>query len=162
MMQDLGRKYVRYINHTYQRTGTLWEGRYKASLIDSEAYLLTCMRYIELNPVRARMVSHPGEYRWSSYACNATGQPNPLVSPHPLYETLDNDAQQRQYAYRELFRKHMDQGQIHAIREALNQELVLGREDFKDKIERMTKRQVRPGQPGRLRVEEKQAKYYIL
>jgi putative transposase len=62
MMQDLRRPYVRYINHTYQRTGTLWEGRYKAGLIDSETYLLTCMRYIELNPVRAGMVSHPGEY----------------------------------------------------------------------------------------------------
>ena len=123
MMQDLGRKYVRYINHTYHRTGTLWEGRYKASLIDSEAYLLTCMQYIELNPLRGRMVSHPGEYCWSSYACNATGQPNPLVSPHPLYEALGNDAQQRQTAYRELFRMHMDHGQVHAIRKALNQEL---------------------------------------
>ncbi|RKZ99974.1 MAG: transposase [Gammaproteobacteria bacterium] len=162
MMQDLGRKYVRYINHSYQRTGTLWEGRYKASLIDSEAYLLTCMRYIELNPVRASMVSHPGEYRWSSYASNATGKHNPLVRPHPLYDALGNDAQQRQYSYRELFRMHMDREQIHAIREALNQELVLGREDFKVKIERMTKRQVRPGQPGRPRVGEEQAVYYVI
>ncbi len=162
MMQDLGRKYVRYINHTYQRTGTLWEGRYKANLIDSEAYLLTCMRYIELNPERARMVSHPSEYRWSSYACNATGQANLLVNPHPLYDALGNNAQQRQSAYRELFREHMDNRQIHAIREALNQELVLGREDFKVKIERMTKRQVRPGQPGRPRVEEEQAEYDVL
>ena len=74
LMQDLGRKYVRYINHNYQRTGTLWEGRYKSSLIDSEAYLLVCMRYIELNPVRAGMVQHPGEYRWSSY--NGNGYQN--------------------------------------------------------------------------------------
>ena len=71
MMQDLGRKYVRYINHTYRRTGSLWEGRFKASLVDSEAYLLTCMRYIEMNPVRANMVQHPAEYAWSSYASNA-------------------------------------------------------------------------------------------
>ena len=162
MMQDLGRKYVRYINHSYQRTGTLWEGRYKASLIDSEAYLLTCMRYIELNPVRASMVNHPGEYRWSSYACNATGKPNPLIRPHPLYDALGNDAQQRQYAYRELFRIHMDREQTHAIREALNQELVLGREDFKVKIECMTKRQVRPGQSGRPRIEEEQSVYYVI
>ena len=70
MMQDLGRKYVRYINHTYRRTGSLWEGRFKASLVDSEAYLLTCMRYIEMNPVRANMVQHPAEYAWSSYASN--------------------------------------------------------------------------------------------
>jgi putative transposase len=162
MMQALGRQYVRYINHTYQRTGTLWEGRYKSSLIDSETYLLTCMRYIELNPVRASMVSHPGEYPWSRYACNASGQHNPLISAHPLYNALGNDAQERHYTYRELFRRPRDHRQIHAIREALNQELVLGREDFKDKIERMTKRQVRPGQPGRPRVEEEQAVYYVL
>ena len=68
LMQDLGRKFVRYINHTYRRTGGLWEGRFKASLVDSEAYLLTCMRYIELNPMRPGMVVHPGDYRWSSYA----------------------------------------------------------------------------------------------
>ena len=71
MMQALGRRYVYYINKNYQRSGTLWEGRYKASLIDSERYLLTCMRYIELNPVRAKMVEHPGEYPWSSYQANA-------------------------------------------------------------------------------------------
>ena len=71
MMQALGRRYVYYINKNYQRSGTLWEGRYKASLIDNERYLLTCMRYIELNPVRAKMVEHPGEYPWSSYQANA-------------------------------------------------------------------------------------------
>ncbi|MGC2047550.1 MAG: transposase, partial [Gallionella sp.] len=73
-LQMLGRYYVQYYNHCYQRTGTLWEGRYKATLIDSEAYLLTCMRYIELNPVRAGMVAHPSEYPWSSYHHNALGQ----------------------------------------------------------------------------------------
>ncbi len=74
MMQSLGRCYVKYINHAYQRTGTLWEGRYKASLVDSERYLLTCMQYIESNPVRASMVEHPGDYRWSSYSYNAYGR----------------------------------------------------------------------------------------
>jgi len=71
MMQSLGRRYVRYVNHTYKRTGTLWEGRYKSSLVQSENYLLTCSRYIELNPVRANMVETPAEYRWSSYGHNA-------------------------------------------------------------------------------------------
>ena len=137
LMQDLGRKYVRYINHTYRRTGTLWEGRYKSSLIDSDAYLLTCMRYIELNPVRARMVEHPGEYRWSSYAANAQGQANPLLSAHPLYEGLGSEPETRRHAYRELFRHHMGNDLLHAIREALNQELVLGRDDFKDRIAHM-------------------------
>jgi REP-associated tyrosine transposase len=107
-------------------------------------------------------MSHPGEYPWSSDACNASGQHNPLISAHPLYNALGNDAQQRLYTYRELFRMPMDHRQIHAIRAVLNQEWVLGREDFKDKIERMSTRRVRPGQPERPRVEEEQTVYYVL
>lgn len=160
MMQDLGRKYVRYINHTYVRSGTLWEGRYKASLVDSEAYLLTCMRYIELNSVRANMVIHPGEYRWSSYACNSQGLPDILITPHPLYLALAADSPARQHAYRELFRHHMEENTLHDIRDALNQELVLGRDDFKDKIEQTLKRQARRGKDGRPRVEEVPGFYY--
>jgi putative transposase len=165
LMQDLGRKYVRYVNHTYRRSGTLWEGRYKSSLIDSEAYLLTCMRYIELNPLRANMVADPGEYRWSSYAANAQGQDNLLLTPHPVYKQLGVDPVSCQHAYHELFHNHMDHIAIHAIREALNQELVLGREDFKDRIEQMTKRQTRPGRSGRPRidgVEEAVFDYYVM
>ncbi len=165
LMQDLGRKYVRYINHTYRRSGTLWEGRYKSSLIDSEAYLLTCMHYIELNPLRANMVTNPGEYRWSSYAANANGRDNPLLSLHPVYRQLGADPTARQHAYRELFRQHMDHTIIHDIREALNQELVLGREDFKTRIEQMTQRQTRPGRMGRPRTidaEETVSDYYVL
>ncbi|OGI56374.1 MAG: transposase, partial [Candidatus Muproteobacteria bacterium RIFCSPHIGHO2_02_FULL_60_13] len=165
LMQDLGRKYVRYINHTYRRSGTLWEGRYKSSLIDSEAYLLTCMRYIELNPLRASMVAHPGEYRWSSYAANANGRDNPLLSLHPVYRQLGTDPAARQHAYRELFRQHMDHTIVHDIREALNQELVLGREDFKIRIEQMTQRQTRPGRLGRPQTtdaEEAVSDYYVL
>ena len=165
LMQDLGRRYVRYINYAYRRSGTLWEGRYKASLVDSEAYLLTCMRYIELNPVRANMVKHPAEYRWSSYACNAQGTEGLLVTHHPIYRQLGATPDQRQYAYRELFRHHMENALLHEIREALNQELVLGRDDFKDRITEMTKRQTRPGRSGRPphdRVEEARADYYVL
>lgn len=161
MMQDLGRKYVRYINHTYKRTGTLWEGRFKASLVDSDAYLLTCMRYIELNPVRANMVGHPGEYPWSSYACNANGKQNNLIQPHPLYTVLDKNPEQRLVVYRELFRMHLESDQIHAIRDALNQQLVLGSDDFKDKIEAMTNRQTRPRPLGRHRIEEDEVVYYF-
>jgi putative transposase len=73
VMQSVGRRYVQYFNTSYQRTGTLWEGRYKATIVDSESYLLTCYRYIELNPVRAKLVGHPAEYRWSSYHANALG-----------------------------------------------------------------------------------------
>ena len=162
MMQDLGREYVRYINHTYQRSGTLWEGRYKASLVDSEAYLLTCMRYIEMNPVRAVMVGHPGEYRWSSYAKNAQGDDNVLINHHPVYNFLGKGSDERCHAYRELFRHAIDSDQIHEIREALNQELVLGRDDFKDKIELMLNRQTRTGLKGRPQIEESAAIYYVI
>ncbi len=162
MMQDLGRKYVRYINHRYRRSGTLWGGRFKASLVDSEAYLLTCMRYIEMNPVRAGMVNHPGDYRWSSYAKNAQGKNDSLIQAHPLYQSLGETQKACQQRYRELFRHHLNDTQIHAIREALNQELVLGRDDFKDKIEAMTNRQARAGESGRPRIEEPGMMYYVM
>src|SRR5436853_3364292 len=95
------------------RSGTLWEGRYKASLIDSEAYLLTCMRYIELNPVRAGMVAHPGDYGWSSYAHNAYGKLDQRLTLHPLYRALAAEPFGRQQAYRELFRSSLDADTIH-------------------------------------------------
>ena len=162
MMQDLGRKYVRYINHTYKRTGTLWEGRFKSSLVDSEKYLLTCMRYVELNPVRASMVAHPGDYQWSSYANNAMGKTSALISQHILYEQLGSNKLERQFSYRELFKHHLDNAEIHSIRDALNQEMVLGRDDFKEKIEQMTKRQVKPAPMGRPKVEEEAGVYFVL
>jgi putative transposase len=161
MMQALGRRYVYYVNKTYKRTGTLWESRYKSSLIDSDHYLLTYMRYIELNPVRANMVNHPSEYKWSSYHANAQGSVDQLIEPHPLYLELDDDPVKRQEVYRELFRHHMDNDLLHEIRESLNHELVLGRSYFKDKIEEMTKRQTRLGMPGRPRVEEEEGVYLI-
>lgn len=161
MMQALGRRYVYYINKTYRRTGTLWEGRYKSSLIDSDRYLLTCMRYIELSPIRAGMVAHPGEYKWSSYHANAQDCIDPLIDNHPTYTMLGTTNEVRQAAYRELFRHHMDHETLHEIREALNHELVLGRSYFKDKIEKLTERQTRLGQPGRPRIEEKGEIYYV-
>jgi putative transposase len=101
-LQSIGRRYVQYFNFTYQRTGTLWEGRYKSTLIDSERYLLTCMRYIEMNPVRAEMVAHPSEYTWSSYRANAQGNADVLLAPHELYQRLGRTEDERQSAYRQL------------------------------------------------------------
>lgn len=149
VMQSVGRRYVRHINHVYHRSGTLWEGRYKASLVDSEGYVLSCYRYIELNPVRANMVTHPGDYRWSSYGRNAHGQEDALLTPQPEYLRLGVNHAQRQNAYRELFRSGMDNELIHRIRGALNQGLVLGSDHFKDRVETMLNRRARPGQPGR-------------
>ncbi|CAA0098482.1 Uncharacterised protein [BD1-7 clade bacterium] len=102
-MQSLGRYYVRYINTSYQRSGTLWEGRYKSSLVESDRYLLTVYRYIEMNPVRALMVEKPGYYRWSSYHHNALGKPIALVTEHRLYHALASEPIQRQVAYRAMF-----------------------------------------------------------
>ncbi|GAB7562007.1 transposase [Methylobacillus methanolivorans] len=135
LMQMLGRYYVQYFNYTYKRTGTLWEGRYKASLIDSEQYALICYRYIELNPVRAQMVSSPSEYPWSSYRANALGQYDALISPHPLYDGLGQDATQRQAGYRDLFKGQTDELSLEKIREATNKAWVLGSDSFKQKIE---------------------------
>ena len=114
-----------------------------------------------MNPVRAAMVNHPGEYRWSSYHSNAGGNRDTLLAMHPVYRRLDIDDQKRRYAYRELFRKGLSTAELQEIREALNQELVLGREDFKDQIEQMTRRPSRPGKPGRPRVEEGGVVYYL-
>ena len=119
-MQMIGRYYVQYFNHVHDRTGTLWEGRYKATLIDSERYLLTCMRYIELNPVRADMVDHPSEYPWSSYLSNATGKANDLLTPHREYKRMDRSAEKRQQRYRALFRAQVPRKDIDDIREATN------------------------------------------
>lgn len=100
-MQSLGRCYVRYINTTYRRTGTLWQGRFMASIVDSDAYLLTCTHYIELNPVFACMVDHPVEYRWSSYTANARGEKDFLITPNRIYTALDKMPSKRQHTYRE-------------------------------------------------------------
>jgi len=161
MMQSLGRRYVYYINKSYRRTGTLWEGRYKSSFIDSDEYLLTCMRYIELNPVRAVMVEHPGEFKWSSYHANAQNGIDNLIKEHPCYTGLGKTKEHRQTAYRKLFKDHLDIDTLHDIRESLNHELVLGRSYFKDKIEEMTKRQTRLGIPGRPMIGEDGATYVV-
>lgn len=100
MMQSLGRQYVRYYNHTYKRTGTLWEGRYKSCLVQTSDYLLHCYRYIELNPVRAGMVNRPEDYVWSSYAANALGREAILRTPHSKYLNLGRTTEERQQAYR--------------------------------------------------------------
>ena len=114
-----------------------------------------------MNPVRANMVNHPGEYHWSSYHANAQNNTDAVITPHPLYEKLGSTKAAQQHAYRELFRYRLDHTTLHDIRDALNQELVLGRDDFKENIELTTKRQTRPGLPGRPRVEEEAASYYI-
>jgi putative transposase len=106
LFQSIGRLYVPYINKTYQRSGTLWEGRHKGNIIESEKYFMICMKYIELNPVRANMVTQVDDYPWSSYTANAMGIPNSIISPHPLYSSLAPNKRERFEVYRELFNTH--------------------------------------------------------
>lgn len=149
----LGRRYVQFINTTYGRSGTLWDGRYRSSLIQTETYLLSCQRYIELNPVRAGMVDDPSHYRWSSYCHNALGQANSYLTPHPLYLAFGRNDSERQAAYRELFRAQLDSQVVDQIRFALNQNQPLGNSRFYSKIESITgqRREARPR--GRPRVQ---------
>jgi putative transposase len=144
VMQSVGRRYVQYVNYTYRRTGTLWEGRYKATLIDSEHYLLICSRYIELNPVRAGMVAHPGDYPWSSYRAHAHGQSDVVLHDHPLYLALGNTDRARQDAYRELFNVQLDPETVHLIRESTNKAWALGNDRFRQEIEAALQRRTRP------------------
>lgn len=146
VMQSLGRNYVRYFNHRYHRTGTLWEGRYKATLIDSERYLLTCYRYIELNPVRAGMVRHPAEYLWSSYHVNALGMRSSLVKPHKLYLALGINGE---FDYKATFELNIDDSELDQIRNATNKAWLLGEGPFQRQIEKLSNRQAKPRQRGR-------------
>ncbi len=151
LMKRLGQRYVQYINRTYERSGTLWEGRFRSCIIQQENYLLACQRYIELNPVRAEMVEHPGEYRWSSYQANAQGESCEIVDPHPIYLLLGRTGAERQIAYRELFRSHLDLGIIDNIRKATNGNFALGNERFSNEIAKTLGRRVKPGMAGRPR-----------
>lgn len=148
VLQKLGRYYVQYYNYCYQRTGTLWEGRYKATLIDSAAYLLTCMRYIELNPVRAGMVAHPSEYRWSSYHYNALGRADVLLTQQLEYRRLGKTDEARQAAYRQLFKYHIPENSLAEIRDATNKAWVLGNDRFKQRIQQQLERRVEPAARG--------------
>jgi putative transposase len=135
---SVGRRYVQYINNAYGRTGTLWDSRYKSSLVQAETYLLVCQRYIELNPVRAGMVSDPGDYPWSSYRANAFGQANAVLSPHPLYIALAADDASRRGVYRDLFRTALGDAPLSDLRMALNQDQPIGNSRFYTEIEAMT------------------------
>jgi len=143
LMQDLGREYVRYFNTRHQRCGTLWQGRFKSSLVDSDTYCLACYRYIELNPVRAGMVATPDQYRWSSFRNNALGQLDDVIRPHPMWLGLGCDFTSRSRAYWEFVQAGSSQTMLEAIRYTNRKGLPLGSNVFKARIE--TKLGVRLG-----------------
>lgn len=151
VMKRVGQRYAQRINRNHHRTGGLFEGRYRSSLIEAERYLLACHRYIELNPVRALMVAAPGDYRWSSYAANALGASDPVVRPHPLYGALADSDQARRAAYRRLFEDDLDVELLQCLREHTNGGFVLGSASLEREIAAMVGRRTWKGSPGRPR-----------
>lgn len=153
----LGRRYVRHVNRRYDRTGTLWDSRYKCSIVDTDGYFLACQRYIELNPVRADIVDDPIQYPWSSFHANALGRPDPHVSPHPVYLGLATSPGARHAAYGQFVRAPLPHRSIDEIRCALNRNRPLGNRRFVAEIERVTGRSLAIGRPGRRRSATREA-----
>jgi putative transposase len=151
MMQDLGRRYVLYVNKRHSRTGALYEGRFRSSLVETSSYFLTCMRYIELNPVRAGMVRTPGDFPWSSFGQNTGGDPSGLVTPHAEYLQLSADAHRRGEAYLRMFDDVIDDNRLKAIRESVQMNRALGGEQFCKAIEATLRRPVKVTPQGRPR-----------
>ena len=149
LMKHLGQRYVQHVNRMYGRSGTLWEGRFRSCLTQSEDYVLACYRYIEFNPVRAGMVGEPGAYRWTSYPANALGRIDGLITPHDEYMRLGHNEEARREAYRGLFKTHLNAETVRTIREATNGNVALGEPRFQKEVESALDRRARRGRPGR-------------
>jgi len=154
MMQYLGRHYVQYINRIYRRSGTLWERRFQANLVDNdpvdtEGCLLAFYRYIELNPVRAGLVRAPEHYQWSSAADHLALKEASFIVDHDAYLRLGGTPQARALAYRDLLREPLAEGLLSEIRAANKQGVPFGSDRFKDQLEGQLGRRLRPGRPGR-------------
>lgn len=150
LMRDLGRSYVRYFNDRHHRTGTLWEGRFRSCLVESAEYVLACYRYIELNPVRASLVSTPDAYPWSSHGANTGAHPDPVVQPHAEFTALSAiSAAQLSTAYKGLFDRPFDDALLKTIRVATNGGYPLASDNFKARISLPPGCRKHPGRPGR-------------
>jgi putative transposase len=148
LMRDLGRRYVPYFNRRHERTGTLWEGRFRSCIVESACYVLACYRYIELNPVRAGMVGNPTAYLWSSYAVNSAARSDPFLSPHPEFIALAADGNKRHATYRALFDNEIDEPMLGAIRDAINCGYPLASDAFKNSVIAPLGWKTGPGKPG--------------
>jgi putative transposase len=149
VMQTLGRRYVGHINARHGRTGTLWDGRYRAAMIDTDAYFFRCGRYIELNPVRAKLAAEPGAYPWSSYGANAQGASDPLITPHALYLALNTSAAARAADYRAMFAEALDDATLELIRSATNGGWGMGDDAFRARLTDVSGRRMQPMPRGR-------------
>ena len=148
LMRDLGRRYVPYFNWRHERSGTLWEGRFRSCLAESARYVLACYRYIELNPVRAGMVRHPAQYPWSSHAVNTGARRNLFLSPHPEFLALGDDAARRGAAYQALFEADIDDATLQAIRDSTNAGYPLASDAFKGSLAATLGWRTGPGKRG--------------
>ena len=151
VMQDVGRKYVRYINHTYRRSGTLWEGRYKSSPIKQDEYLLACCRYVELNPIRAGIVDAPENYKWSSYRCKIGIEKPDWLDLDPCYKNLGNTDKERAKRYKQFVKGSIPDGEWALIREALQRGQLTGSNRFIEEVERKIGRRIECRGQGRPR-----------
>lgn len=149
LFKRLGVLHTQHMNRKYSRSGTLWEGRYRSCLVQSEHYLIVCQRYVELNPVRAGIVTHPGAYAWSSYRANAEGARDSLIMPHRDCIGLGRDDSERQHEYQRLFGSHLDSGFLRQIRSTINGGYALGTEAFQRDVARRIGRRATKGMPGR-------------
>jgi REP-associated tyrosine transposase len=150
-VQSMGRRYVSYFNYLYERTGTLWEGRFRSCPVESERYFFVCHRYVEMNPVRAEMVGDPGRHQWSSYRCNAIGAKDDLVTPHSLYMDLGATEPERREAYRRLFDVELDAPMLAAIRHSGSKGWALGGKEFCEFLEAQAGRPAARRKAGRPR-----------
>jgi len=148
LMQYTGRYYVQHVNTRYERTGTLWEGRYRATLFAPTAYLLPASHYVELNAVRAGLVTLAADYDWSSYAANALGAEDELVTPHEVYKQLGRSRKAQREAYSDGFNSQLDEPLVQRIRDATNKAWVLGDERFCQAIEGKLNRRALPRSRG--------------
>jgi putative transposase len=148
-MQFVGRHYVPYINHKYGRSGSIWDGRFRSSLVDSEHYLLATMRYIELNPVRASMVEHPVQYRWSSFCHNVGVNVISMIEYHPVFLRLGNTSDERFEVYKGLFMSQLDDDTLQLITDSWATGTPLGNDYFRDKVEAILARKVGQSYRGR-------------
>lgn len=148
LMRNLGQRYVQYFNRRYDRSGTLWQGRFRSCLVDSAAYVLACYRYIEMNPVRAGMVSKAIEYPWSSHAGNVGTHDNRLLMPHAEYLALAADDDARRAAYRGLFIQPEDAGFLSSVRDATNGGFALVGDGLKSRLPIDVQKRLKRKQPG--------------
>lgn len=149
MMQAVGRRYVRYFNDTQKRSGTLWEGRYKSTVIQTERYLLACMAYLDLNPVRAGLVAQARDYPWSSYGYYTGQRIDKLITPHPQMWALGNTPFAREAAYAELVQSGISPGQQAALTDSALSGWALGDADFVAELQKRTQRRLTKGNAGR-------------